>query len=469
VPAARVESVIPSRRRGFPVRKSPWFAVAIIAALGCSKSPPQAGQSGDPGPVKVKVAVPKAHSLRWTIEQPATVEPFEVTPLVGKLPAYVQSVEADPRVPKGKNGRNPEIDIGSEVALGQLLATLDIPELDAEATQKAAAVARAKAEHLAAEKEVTVITEQAAAARAAVKEAVAGVARAETDVARWKAELDQVTTQITGGVADAQSRIVATKSWDAAKAAKSEAEARVETAKALARQHEARQAKSSVDLAATAERVKEAEADAARVETLRGYKRIVAPFAGIVTARNAYSRTYVHPAGDPLFVVARADRLRVVAEIPGSAAEHARVGAAAVVSVASPAGREYPAPVARTKRVRSPESRTLRIEIDLDNPDRALAPGVYATVRIAATTEAMAVPSGCILAADETFYAFLVEEGKAVKYRLQLGRSDGGNVQVLSRRKAATAAGNWEPFAGTEQVVNGNLGALADGTPVVTQ
>ena len=451
------------------MRESRWFVFAIIAALGCSKSPPPSGHSGDPGPVKVKVAVPKSQSLRWSIEQPATVEGFEVIQLVGKLPAYVKSVEEDSRVAKGKDGKHPEIDIGSEVAPGQLLATLDIPELDAEATQKAAGVARAKAEHLAMEKEVAVVTEQAAAARAAIKEAEAGVARAETDVVRWKAELDQVNTQITGGVADAQSRIVATKSWDAAKAAKSEAEAKVETVKALARQRDAQQAKAAIDVAAAVERVKEAQADAARVETLRGYKRIVSPFAGLVTARNAYSRTFVQPASGPLFVVARVDRLRVFAEVPESAADKARAGVAAVVRVPSLAGREYPATVTRTTRVVSPESRTLRIEIDLDNADRALAPGTYATVRIDATTEAMAVPSGCILAADETFYAFLVEGGKAVKYRLQLGRSDGGNVQVLGRRKAATTVGNWEPFAGTEQVVNGNLGALADGTAVTTQ
>ena len=76
------------------------------------------------------------------------------------------------------------------------------------------------------------------------------------------------------------------------------------------------------------------------------------------------------------------------------------------------------------------------------------------------------LPSGCVLAADETHYIFAVEEGKAVKYRVQLGRTDPGTVQVLGRRKATATAGMWEPFTGTEQVVVGNLGALIDGAEV---
>ena len=73
------------------------------------------------------------------------------------------------------------------------------------------------------------------------------------------------------------------------------------------------------------------------------------------------------------------------------------------------------------------------------------------------------------MAADEGHSLFLVEGGKAVKYRVQLGRSDAGAVEVLGRRKATTTAGPWEKFTGSEQVVNGNLGALADGTPVVIE
>lgn len=78
----------------------------------------------------------------------------------------------------------------------------------------------------------------------------------------------------------------------------------------------------------------------------------------------------------------------------------------------------------------------------------------------------MLLPAACILAADETNYAYLVEDSKAVKYRVQVGRSEGTAMQVLGRRKATATGGEWIPFTGTERVVQGNLGALADGVEV---
>ncbi|MGA3189425.1 MAG: hypothetical protein ABSF22_20160, partial [Bryobacteraceae bacterium] len=140
------------------------------------------------------------------------------------------------------------IDIGSEVESGQLLATLDIPELEAELAEKKALFIRAKVEKAQAEKELIVAESQVTTATSMVTEADAGVFRADTDVVRWKAELDQVNTQISGGVGDTQTRNVVTKSWDAAKAAKMEAEAKVATAKALVLERKARKERAAADV-----------------------------------------------------------------------------------------------------------------------------------------------------------------------------------------------------------------------------
>jgi multidrug efflux pump subunit AcrA (membrane-fusion protein) len=92
---------------------------------------------------------------------------------------------------------------------------------------------------------------------------------------------------------------------------------------------------------------------------------------------------------------------------------------------------------------------------------------MYAFVRIdAESADATVLPSSCVLPADETHYVYLVEDGKAVRYRVRVGRTEGTTVQVLARRRAAATAGDWQPFTGAEKVVNGNLGALADGTAV---
>jgi membrane fusion protein (multidrug efflux system) len=116
------------------------------------------------------------------------------------------------------------------------------------------------------------------------------------------------------------------------------------------------------------------------------------------------------------------------------------------------------------------ESRTLKIEIDLPNTKSELRPGAYATVRVAAkVAEALTVPTSAILYADETAYCFLVENGKAIKTRVQVGQTLGGVVEVLNRRRAGVTTDNWTPFTGQESVVQGKLGELLDGQPVTVQ
>ena len=123
-----------------------------------------------------------------------------------------------------------------------------------------------------------------------------------------------------------------------------------------------------------------------------------------------------------------------------------------------------PVRVTRTTGVIQPDSRTLRAEIDIENKDGLLRPGMYAFVQIKAETAgAMVLPAAAVLPADETYYCFLVEDGKAVKYRVRVGRTDAGSVHVLEKRKAAAMGGKWTSFAGAERVVVGNLGASPTG------
>ncbi len=454
--------------------------VAVFALLGCNRSPTPApgGAAAPAGPPLVKVAKPARKLVKWSIEQPASVMPLESTPVVAKLPGYVKAIAPDTAAIKADvklpGGQSPVIDIGSVVEADQLLATVHIPELAAEAVEKQANIAKAKAEFRQSEREREVADAQTVAAAEMVKEAEAGIARTDADIARWKAELDQVNSQIMGGVADTQTRTVITKNYDSAKAAKTEAVAKVATAAAGVKERKARRARAQADVEAADARVKVAEAELERVRVLETYTQVKAPFPGIVTARNVHPGHFLQSAangqGTVLFHVMRADIVRVFADIPETNAEKAGVGTAASVRVPSLGGREYPATVTRTTGVVDPGTRTMRVEIDIENKDRALKPGVYATVRINAEAgDATVLPAGCVLPADETHYVYLVESGKAVKYRVQLGRTEPGAVQVFGRRKATATAGAWEPFAGTELVVEGNLGGLSDGIDVRTE
>ncbi len=452
----------------------------VFALIGCNRSaPPAAGGPGAPaGPPLVKVTKSAQKPVKWAIEQPASVLPLEATPVIAKLPGYVKAIAPDTAALRAgiklPGGQSPVIDIGSVVEADQLLATVHIPELAAEAVEKQAIIAKTKADLHQTEKEREVADAQTVAAEEMVKEAEAGIARTDADIARWKAELDQVNAQIMGGVADTQTRTVITKNFDSAKAAKTEAVAKVATAAAGVKERKARRARVQADVEAAEARVKVAEAELARVRVLETYTQVKAPFPGIVTARKVDPGHFLQSAanghGTVLFHVMRADVVRVFADIPEVSAEKAGVGTVATVRVPSLGGREYPATITRTTGVVDPGTRTMRVEIDIENKDRALKPGQYATIRINAEAgDATVLPAGCVLAADETHYVYLVEGGKAVKYRVQLGRSDPGTVQVLGRRKATATTGNWERFNGSEQVVEGNLGALSDGIEVRTE
>ena len=455
-----------------------WLVLLGLAVLpiACNKanSTPATGAasvaSADVPVTHVKVASPKRVPLAWSIEQPGTVMAFEVTPVVAKIPGYVKEIAADP-VARQQGKPDAVIDMGSEVTKGQLLATLDIPELDAEATQKRAAVDQATAELELARKDVRVAESQVSAALVAVREAEAGVMRAGTELDRWKTELVQSDELVARKVIDIQSRDVTFKQFRAAESARGETVARVNTADVAVTERRVRKERAEAEVLVASAKLKVAEAAVKEVEARLTYTRITAPFDGIVTSRMVHTRHFVQPPSSGqtqvLFTVASLEVVRVFVDVPEVSSAKAGPGAKATVRVPALANREYAAEITRTGGVVQPETRTLRTEIDVVNKDRLLKPGMYAVVQIqAATADATVLPAACVLPADETHYVYLVEAGRAVKYRVQVGRTDGGNVQVLGRRRATATGGNWEEFAGSEKVVVGNLGALTDGAAV---
>lgn len=441
-------------------------SLAILAAflpLACGKPAAPVVDGPASAGITVKTASPKKQSLHWTVEQPATIAAYESTPVAAMIAGYVKAVATD------KQGK--PIDIGSVVERGQPLATLDVPHLEAEAEQKKAGVAQAAAEHEQVKKDVAVADAQVTAAKAMLKEADAGIAKATAEYDRWKTELAQADDLVSRKVIDTQSRAVVFKQYQSAEAGQAEAAARVNTAKATLAEREAKRAKVDADVAAAAAKVKVAEAAAKEVQARVGYTVIPAPFDGIVTARNVHTRHFVQPPtggmGQPLFVVARLDTVRIFVDVPESSAAKAVAGAKAMVRIPALGNAEIPATITRTTGVVDPATRMLRAEIDLPNEKRTLQPGLYAFVRIEAeAADAVLLPAACVLPADETHYAYLVEDGKAVKYRVQVGRTEGTSIQVLGRRKATATGGEWITFTGTERVVQGNLGALADGVEV---
>jgi RND family efflux transporter MFP subunit len=428
----------------------------LVLLVGCQRppaTPPTAPPPAD-APVTVTATTPNRLTLKWAVELPGSVHPFETTPLVAKLPGYVSKLHKD---------------LGDPVAAGEVLAEIAIPELDREADQKAAGVAQAAAEVEQARQGVTVADEQVNAASAGVAEAKAGFARVEADYTRWQSELKRAEGLVGQRVLDQQSLDEVRKQFQSAAAGRDELAARVASADAARREAVAKRGRAAADLAAAEARAKVAAADRERVAVLLGYRKVTAPFAGFVTVRHVHTGHFLMSGGrpEPLVTVARLDPVRVFVDVPEAAAAQADPGTPATVRIPGLGNKEFAGTVTRTARVLAADTRTLRTEIDLPNPNGELRPGLYAVARIQATTpDALVVPSAAVLFADETAYCFAVEGGRAVKLRVQVGRTDPAGVQLLAKRRAAVNAGGWEPVAGTETVVVGNLGALADGQPV---
>ena len=434
------------------------LAFLIVALAGCSRpaAPPAPEATLAGQPVAVTLVQPKSVTLNWSVDQPATVQAFETTPLVAKLPAYVRKVH---------------VDIGDTVKEGQLLAELSIPELQLEAEQKKALIQAAEADLVFAQKGIDVAKAKTLSAAAMIEQARAGVSRAESDAKRWESERARVADLVAQKVVESQTLAETTRQYEAADAMRKEAIARVTVAEQQAKEAEALAGRAASEVTVAEAKKTVAIAEANRVAALLDYTRIKAPFAGVITFRGIHTGHFLQPNSsaklDPLFIVSRQDVMRVFVDVPESASEKATVGAKAVVRFPALSNREYAATITRTARTISPETRTLRVEIDLPNADGAIKPGLYATAKLSASTaNALVLPAGAILFADETAYCYRVDDGKAAKLRVQVGKTDGGNLEILNWKPAGNPGAEWKPFTGTETIVVGNLGALADGAAV---
>ena len=290
-------------------------------------------------------------------------------------------------------------DIGTRVKQGTLIATLSIPEMANEFQEKQAHVARSEAEV----KQAIASVKQA---DAMVLQKKAGVVQAESHQAEKKANLklqetrlNRITTLVKKGAVGAESLDEAKYSLEAAKAVLKSVEAEIQTAKANLAAALANVEKAKADQAAADSRVLVAKASLEKTKTLAKYAEIRAPFDGVITARFVDHGDFVQSASSnsgakPLFEVTRVDKIRVIANVPNKAAPSIKVGQKVVFhSIGGHMGSRFEGIISRSSGVLDPESRTMRVEVDFDNPivDQSsankgkkvtLQPGVFGTISI---------------------------------------------------------------------------------------
>jgi RND family efflux transporter MFP subunit len=219
------------------------------------------------------------------------------------------------------------VDIGDRVHTGQHLLQIDTPELDA---QLAAAQAHLKV------------------SQAQVEVQKANVAFAKTTYQRWR--------EAGPGVVADQDREEKKAAYDAANA--------------------------TLDAAAAQVNLDKAEVD--RLNALEGFKQVTAPFDGVITARRIDIGDLV-TAGSAnsttsLYSLAQCDKIRVFVDMPQNAAMQIGPDTPAQVATADLAGHIFDGKVARTSSSIDPASKTMSVEVDLDNPGLLLVPGMYVMV-----------------------------------------------------------------------------------------
>lgn len=270
------------------------------------------------------------------------------------------------------------LDIGDRVKKGQILATIDTPDLDAQ-------IDAAKAELNAAEAETK------------VKEAEADFARTSYD--RWR---DSPT-----GVVSVQEREAKKAAFDSSIAQLNAARARV-----------------SVD-----------GAKLNGLTSLAAFKSVAAPFDGIITERRVDPGDLVTAGSTasttPLFVIEQTDKIRVFTSVPQDVAETLKVGSP--VKVRTGSGQVYEGKIVRTTGSLDPHARTMRIEADLFNPDYALDPGMYVRTQIEfANGAGVQVPASAMIFSSEEPQVAVIDKDDRVQFRKVVIANDDGNTVDIS-------------------------------------
>jgi RND family efflux transporter MFP subunit len=301
----------------------------------------------------VDVVSPKASADGDEIALPGSTAAFNDTPIYARTSGYV---------------KHWHVDIGACVRKGQLLATIETPELDQQLQQ----------------------------ARADLENAEANLQLATTTAERWQhlLETDSVSHQ--------------------------------ETDQAVS------------DLHSKQALVNSSKANVERLEQLQAFERVTAPFDGVVTARNTDIGALVQ-AGDnsgpkELFHMAAIQTLRVYVAVPEIYAAFVKTGEQAKLTLDAFPGETLTGTVVRNADAIDATSRTLNVEVDVDNPTGRLLPGAYAFVhfRVPPHPGSFTIPSNALLFRSEGLRAGVVRNGHVELTPISIGQDYGSTVEVIS-------------------------------------
>ncbi|MBZ5586213.1 MAG: efflux RND transporter periplasmic adaptor subunit [Acidobacteriia bacterium] len=310
------------------------------------------------------------------------------------LPGNIQAVTEAPVLARasGYVARR-YVDIGDRVAAGQPLAQIEAPELDQQIRPAKAALDQAH--------------NAIAQSEAALKQGRTNENLARVTAGRWKNLFEK-------GVVSRQENDTYQAQW-ASQQANVEA---LEKAVAVA-------GSSAAALQANLDRINE----------LKSYQTVRAPFAGVITLRNVDTGALINEGNTLLFRIAQTGRLRIYINLPQSEAGSVRPGQAATLVIPDLSGKKFAGTVTRTASALDPATRTLLTEVQISNTDGALLPGMYAQVdfSVQRARPSLAIRGDTLVVRSDGPQVAVVGGGGQVHFaRIQLGRDYGDHLEVLS-------------------------------------
>lgn len=361
-------------------------AIALLLGLlsGCGRATKASG--GDSAnALSVAVAKTARRNLSSTLDIASEFEPYQEINVYAKVSGYIQSLD---------------VNWGTHVKRGQLLAVLEIPELQ----------------------------QQLQLDEATVKRGEQDLARANEELSRAKSTYNvaHLTYTRLAGVQKTRPELVAQEEVDVAQGKDLEASAGVSAAQD--------------SLAGSEQELVAAKASFAKDKAIYGYARITAPFGGVVTEIDAYSGALL-PAGtssnkgdQALCHLAQDDVLRLVIPVPESAVPDIRRGGEVQVRVPV-LNKTFQGTVARVSDQLDLSTRTMHTEIDVPNPRLEIIPGMYAEASLVLKERpnTLSVPVQAVEHQGATATILLVNsENQLQERQVQLGIETPDQVEVLS-------------------------------------
>jgi len=185
--------------------------------------------------------------------------------------------------------------------------------------------------------------------------------------------------------------------------------------------------------------VDSASANVKRLEDLQSYEKVYAPFDGVITARNTDIGALIDAgsatAGKELFHISATNRLRVFISVPEDYEQAAKNGSPVSLTLNEFPGRSFPGTIVRNANSIDLTSRTLLVEVDVDNPTGELLPGAYVSVHLKFTgtsATALTIPVTTVMFRSEGIRAAIVRDGKAMLVPITIGRDFGDSLEVLA-------------------------------------